>query len=99
MVSMMVNSMEEMEVDKQSNHVGKIKVDGQRNLVQVGNNYYYSVHGLRLPFAKGATFDSHDEEHNSKCHPDTRIDLLGQIEKWANNPHSEYIFWLNGMAG
>ncbi|KAK3326719.1 hypothetical protein B0H66DRAFT_637950 [Apodospora peruviana] len=39
------------------------------------------------------------EEHNARCHPDTRTELLGQIQNWANNPQAESIFWLNGMAG
>ena len=27
------------------------------------------------------------------------MELLGQIESWANNPDEKCIFWLNGMAG
>ncbi|KAK3304845.1 uncharacterized protein B0T15DRAFT_495268 [Chaetomium strumarium] len=52
-----------------------------------------------LPVASGAAFDLHAEEHNTRCHPDTRTELLCQIQEWANDPQAESIFWLNGMAG
>jgi hypothetical protein len=52
-----------------------------------------------IPMAKNAAFDSRDEEHNPRCHPDTRIHLLHQIQAWANDPQGECIFWLNGAAG
>ncbi|KAK4163559.1 vegetative incompatibility protein HET-E-1 [Cladorrhinum sp. PSN259] len=52
-----------------------------------------------LPTAEDAAFDSNMEEHNAQCHPDTRTELLGQIQKWANDPQAKSIFWLNGMAG
>ncbi|KAL2192251.1 hypothetical protein P885DRAFT_48132 [Corynascus similis CBS 632.67] len=52
-----------------------------------------------LPVASDVAFDSHAEEHNARCHPDTRTELLRQIQEWANDPQAENIFWLNGMAG
>ncbi|EAQ93689.1 hypothetical protein CHGG_01924 [Chaetomium globosum CBS 148.51] len=52
-----------------------------------------------LPVASGAASDSHAEEHNARCHPDTRTKLLRQIREWASDPQAENIFWLNGMAG
>ncbi|KAK2786071.1 hypothetical protein FQN53_006980 [Emmonsiellopsis sp. PD_33] len=53
----------------------------------------------QLPSADGATFDSHANEHDPRCHPETRTALLQQILAWARDPQSEAIFWLNGMAG
>src|SRR5437762_3701642 len=53
----------------------------------------------KLPRADGAAFDSHAEGEGATCHPDTRVDLLRQIYEWADDPQSEAIFWLNGMAG
>ena len=53
----------------------------------------------RLPAAKGASFDSHVEEHNSTCLPNTRTGLLHHIHGWANDKKSKPIFWLNGAAG
>lgn len=49
--------------------------------------------------AEGATFDSRAEEHNARCYPDTRVDLLRQIANWAADSDAKPIFWLNGVAG
>ncbi|KAM6505293.1 hypothetical protein FSOLCH5_014522 [Fusarium solani] len=53
----------------------------------------------RLPIAEGASFDSHAEEHNPTCLPNTRVELLKDICRWIDDPDSKTIFWLNGMAG
>ncbi|KAF2192944.1 vegetative incompatibility protein HET-E-1 [Zopfia rhizophila CBS 207.26] len=53
----------------------------------------------RLPIAKGASFDSHMDEHNARCLANTRVDLQRQIMEWAKDRNSKPIFWLNGMAG
>ncbi|TLD14369.1 uncharacterized protein PgNI_02690 [Pyricularia grisea] len=53
----------------------------------------------KLPTAKGATFDDHANEHDPACHPDTRVDLLDDINKRIQNPDGKHIFWLRGMAG
>ena len=53
----------------------------------------------KLPVAKGASFDSHIEEHNSKCLANTRVELQRQIKEWAKDMNGKPIFWLNGMAG
>ncbi|KAI1559940.1 AAA-16 domain containing protein [Pyrenophora tritici-repentis] len=53
----------------------------------------------KLPVATGASFNSHNEEHNARCLPNTRTELLDQITKWANDKDSKPIFWLCGMAG
>ncbi|PNP78057.1 hypothetical protein FNYG_08603 [Fusarium nygamai] len=52
-----------------------------------------------LPVAEGASFDSHAEEHNPTCLANTREELLRDIDRWIDDPNSETIFWLNGMAG
>jgi len=52
----------------------------------------------KLPYAEGATFDSYDQDHPT-CHSETRVDLLCQIQNWAQQPNSKSIFWLSGMAG
>ncbi|OCK73088.1 HET-domain-containing protein [Lepidopterella palustris CBS 459.81] len=54
---------------------------------------------IKLPIAKGASFDSHAEEHNAKCLPNTRTELLHDIMEWAKDRNSKPLFWLNGMAG
>jgi pantothenate kinase-related protein Tda10 len=53
----------------------------------------------KLPVAKGASFNSHNEEHNAQCLLGTRTKLLDEITIWANNKDSKSIFWLSGMAG
>jgi hypothetical protein len=53
----------------------------------------------KLPVAQGASYDSHTEEHNARCLPNTRTELLDEITTWANNKDSKSIFWLSGMAG
>ena len=53
----------------------------------------------KLPTAKGASFDSHMEEHNSTCLPNTRTELLHHIQGWANDNNGKPIFWLGGAAG
>jgi hypothetical protein len=52
-----------------------------------------------LPTAKGAGFNSYENQHDPRCHPETRVKLLHQITAWADDPQGECIFWLNGMAG
>jgi hypothetical protein len=54
---------------------------------------------IKLPVAKGASFDSYAEEHNARCLPNTRVELLGQITEWGKDRNNKRIFWLNGMAG
>ncbi|KAF2185167.1 vegetative incompatibility protein HET-E-1 [Zopfia rhizophila CBS 207.26] len=54
---------------------------------------------VRLPTAKGAAFNSHMEEHNAKCLPNTRTELQHHIMEWAKDRNGKSIFWLNGMAG
>ncbi|BCR82721.1 uncharacterized protein ACHE_10123A [Aspergillus chevalieri] len=52
----------------------------------------------RLQIAKGAAFDSYDNQH-AECLLGTRVDLLQEVEDWAKSPDGKCIFWLNGMAG
>ncbi|KAG7294267.1 hypothetical protein NEMBOFW57_004337 [Staphylotrichum longicolle] len=55
--------------------------------------------GLTFPIVREAEFDSFAEQHNARCYEGTRTELLCQIKNWADDPHGEVIFWLNGMAG
>lgn len=61
---------------------------------EIGESY-----NTLLPVAEGASFDSHVQEHNAKCLPDTRVALIDHINKWAEDRTGKPIFWLNGMAG
>lgn len=53
----------------------------------------------QLHIAEGASFDSYAQEHNRYCLPDTRVELLQQIARWAKDKSAEPIFLLMGMAG
>jgi hypothetical protein len=53
----------------------------------------------KLPAAKGASYNSHAEEHNARCLPNTRTELLNNILQWSKSKDSKPIFWLSGMAG
>lgn len=52
-----------------------------------------------LPSVEGAAFDSHAEEHNPTCLPNTRAQLLNDIYDWIEDSEAKPVFWLNGMAG
>ncbi|KMW67258.1 hypothetical protein BDDG_12009 [Blastomyces dermatitidis ATCC 18188] len=69
------------------------------SIVENQDNATLSTVLSHLPSAEGASFDSHANEGDPKCHPDTRTDILQQIFNWATDQQSQAIFWLNGMAG
>jgi len=66
---------------------------------QTTNNIHQKLDLAKLPIAKGASFDSHMEEHNARCLPNTRTELLYHIREWAKDKNGKPIFWLSGMAG
>lgn len=53
----------------------------------------------KLASAEGATFSSRLREHEPRCLPDTRTELLQQLLQWAEQKDATRIFWLKGMAG
>src|SRR6266536_2884799 len=53
----------------------------------------------KLPCADDAAFDSQLWEQKPQCLPETRVQLLRQIEAWSEMPNGPCIFWLKGMAG
>ncbi|KAI3576339.1 hypothetical protein IWW34DRAFT_808243 [Fusarium oxysporum f. sp. albedinis] len=53
----------------------------------------------QLPFVAEALFNSYAEEHSPMCLPETRVQLLAEIDEWVTSSESKIIFWLNGMAG
>jgi hypothetical protein len=52
-----------------------------------------------LPCVHDAAFDHYDRQHEPKCLPETRVDLLRSVMEWADGTTNRCIFWLNGMAG
>ncbi|OHF03755.1 pfs domain-containing protein [Colletotrichum orchidophilum] len=53
----------------------------------------------KLRAAKGAEFDSYQNQHEARCHPNTRVNVLREIEHWAHELRGQRIYWLSGMAG
>ncbi|PTB61084.1 hypothetical protein M431DRAFT_132402 [Trichoderma harzianum CBS 226.95] len=53
----------------------------------------------KLQVAQGAAYDDFSEASRDECHPDTRLEILDTIYKWAADPSSPCIFWLQGLAG
>ncbi|KAJ3544070.1 hypothetical protein NM208_g3244 [Fusarium decemcellulare] len=47
----------------------------------------------------GAAFDASNKQHTSFCLPNTRVDILAQIHKWADEGDTRQVYWLKGMAG
>ncbi|KAI0884183.1 vegetative incompatibility protein HET-E-1 [Annulohypoxylon maeteangense] len=52
-----------------------------------------------LPVASEAAFNSRHNQHEPTCLPNTRMELLLEIEHWLESPDERCIFWLNGIAG
>lgn len=64
------------------------------------NHILHQQHHLaRLPTVKSACYNSHMEEHNARCLPNTRCNLLQLIKEWSQDKDGHSIFWLSGMAG
>lgn len=76
------------------------------HLLTVFSNTIMDIHAIqsdeilsKLSVVQGASFDSHANEHEPLCHHLTRVKILGEIEKWAQEPEGRRIYWLCGMAG
>lgn len=52
----------------------------------------------KLHIAKGASFDSHIEEHDARCLENTQVELQRYIAEWAKDKNSSPLFWLNGTG-
>ncbi|KAJ4401662.1 hypothetical protein N0V85_005470 [Neurospora sp. IMI 360204] len=96
--------------EKHCNLLNRSAVNELRNLAEESRqaildqtalvlNIHQEIVLAKLRTAGGAAFDHLDHEREAECHPSTRVALLGEINKWAGNPKSDRIFWLQGMAG
>ncbi|PCD20333.1 hypothetical protein AU210_016200 [Fusarium oxysporum f. sp. radicis-cucumerinum] len=63
------------------------------------HNIDYRTALNQLSIAEGASFDSKAEEHNPRCLPDTRQELLEDIDRWIDDSNSKTVYWLNGDLG
>jgi hypothetical protein len=73
--------------------------DQKMNLVDKTNNLHHKIDLAKLLIVKGASFNSHMEEHNGRCLANTRVELQRYIMEWAKDRNRKRIFWLNGIAG
>ncbi|KAK2779377.1 pfs domain-containing protein [Colletotrichum kahawae] len=53
----------------------------------------------KLRTAQGAEFDSFQDQHEPRCHPSTRVDILRDIDSWAREATGQRVYWLSGLAG
>lgn len=52
-----------------------------------------------MSIAEGAEYDTHHNQHESRCYPYTRVDILKEIQAWAKDDYQRRIYWLSGKAG
>lgn len=52
----------------------------------------------KLSYTGDAAFNSRHHQHEPRCVPNTRVDLLDHLMSWSNSSE-KCIFWLSGMAG
>ncbi|KAF2466054.1 uncharacterized protein BDR25DRAFT_269130 [Lindgomyces ingoldianus] len=86
-------------VKKLEQYRAAISLDLQVNQIALLRNVHQETILAKLRTVEGATFDSHTDANNARCHPGTRVDILQQILAWGASHDSKCIFWLNGMAG
>lgn len=52
----------------------------------------------KLSYTGDAAFNSRHHQHEPRCIPNTRVDLLHRLTSWSSSSE-KCIFWLSGMAG
>lgn len=53
----------------------------------------------QLPYAVDAPFNCYKRRNDPVCLPNTRVDVLNNINEWIKRQDQQYLFWLNGLAG
>jgi WD40 repeat protein len=96
-----LSAQEREEASRRKEHLQRAleELEELRGIGRTINTLAGKLDLARLPSVDGAAFDSYQDELDARCHPDTRIDLLRQINDWATDQQGRCIFWLNGMAG
>ncbi|KAL9083729.1 MAG: hypothetical protein Q9165_008395 [Trypethelium subeluteriae] len=81
-------------------HMPLIYGEGRDNaLLRLREEINKSQGYVKLFYSDWTVFNSHVDEYERKCHPNTRTDLLRQILEWAEDSDGKCILWLKGMAG
>ncbi|KAF3917868.1 hypothetical protein ABW20_dc0107041 [Dactylellina cionopaga] len=74
--------------------------DQNKVIINTTQKIHQKIDLAKLRSVEGAAFDSFlNKTDDTRCHPDTRVGLLHEINEWFQNPQGKAIFWLNGMAG
>ncbi|KAI9856661.1 MAG: hypothetical protein M1813_008808 [Trichoglossum hirsutum] len=63
------------------------------------NIYHCDKPLLELATAPQAAFNACEKDDDPLCLPKTRVEVLKQIRKWADEDDGRCIFWLSGWAG
>lgn len=74
----------------------KVGAQGNRELRTQSTGFELSD---LLPFASQASFNSEDRQNDPFCLPNTRVDIIDQITRWAGQSDDTTIFWLSGAGG
>ncbi|KAF3218440.1 hypothetical protein TWF106_003329 [Orbilia oligospora] len=69
-------------IEQVAGNVAKIRIHNER----IADKIYLA----KLPMAEGAAFDSHQDRNHEKCHQETRIDLLRQVNEWYQDPQGDF---------
>ncbi|PLB43412.1 hypothetical protein P170DRAFT_77061 [Aspergillus steynii IBT 23096] len=86
--------------------IAAIAANDSRQFVGKAENVHF--HGdatqflddIHLPCVKSARFNSlADSDEPSYCLENTRVQILRDIDEWANARESPCIFWMSGLAG
>ena len=99
------SSLTEIHGNANYHTIGSINLheSGQTRIPMVlSENHFSYLIGLARLFqasAKDAAYDSLGRHPPSKCHPGTRLDIIGTIEHWIMSTTGPAVFWLHGPAG
>ncbi|KAG8700744.1 hypothetical protein FRC08_004471 [Ceratobasidium sp. 394] len=81
--------------------LGRLTVNANMNMWKKIDEQTTKLRLGKLPNAPTAMYRSTESDNLRRvgCTPNTRVDVLEQLQTWAADPTSEKVYWLNGMAG
>ncbi|KAJ4249129.1 hypothetical protein NW762_012463 [Fusarium torreyae] len=91
--------MEGQSEANQGNQYSHIQVAGGRNILGNVTNIESEDPLRHLPYASGGPSNSYSRQHDPRCLPGTRVDLLQEIDEWAKTHDQRFLYWLSGWAG
>ncbi|KAG9101775.1 hypothetical protein FS749_003464 [Ceratobasidium sp. UAMH 11750] len=81
--------------------LGRLTVNANMSMWKTVDEQTTELRLGKLPNAPTAMYRSTESGNLRRvgCTPNTRVDVLAQLQDWTCNPTSEKVYWLNGMAG